>query len=47
LRPENSLSYLERALSEGTLSAWDMALKTMARFNTSDLMGSGYIGARK
>jgi hypothetical protein len=47
LRPETSLSDLERALSGGTVSAWDMDLKAVARFNTFDIMGSGYIGARK
>jgi hypothetical protein len=47
LRPETSLSDLERALSEGAVSAQDMALKAVARFNTFDKMGSGYIGARK
>jgi hypothetical protein len=47
LRPETSLLYLERALSGGAVSAQDMALKVVARFNTFDIMGSGYIGAKK
>jgi len=38
---------LERALSEGVVSTQDMALKAVARFNTFDIMGFGYIGARK
>jgi len=44
LRPKTSLSDLERALSRETISAHDMDLKTMARFNTSDIMIFGYIG---
>jgi hypothetical protein len=47
LRPETSLSDLERALSGDTVSARDMALKLLARFNTLEIMGSGYIGARE
>jgi hypothetical protein len=47
LRPKTSLSDLERALSRGVISMRDMALKTMAIFNTFDIMGYGYIGARK
>jgi len=38
---------LERALSGGAISMQDMGLKVVARFNTFDIMGSGYIGARK
>jgi hypothetical protein len=38
---------LERALSRGVVFARDMALKVVARFNTFDIMGSGYIGTRK
>jgi hypothetical protein len=38
---------LERALSEGRVSAQDIALKAVARFNTFDKMRSSYIGARK
>jgi hypothetical protein len=47
LRPETSLSDLERALSRGAIFAQDMAFKIVARFNTFDIMVSGYIGARK
>jgi hypothetical protein len=47
LRPENILLDLERDLSRGVISAQDMDLKTMERFNTFDIMGSGYIGSRK
>jgi hypothetical protein len=45
LRPETSLSDLERALSEGAVSAWDMAVSAVDRFNTFDIMGYGYIEA--
>jgi hypothetical protein len=38
---------LERAISEGAVFAQDMALKAEARFNTFDIMGSIYIGARR
>jgi hypothetical protein len=38
---------MERALSGGAVSARDMVMKTVARFNTFDTMGSGYIGTRK
>jgi hypothetical protein len=47
LRPEASLSYLKRALSSSAISVWDMDFKVVARFNTFDIMVSGYIGARK
>jgi hypothetical protein len=47
LRPKNSLSDLERDLLEGMVSTHDMALKSVARFNTFDKMGFGYIDARK
>jgi hypothetical protein len=47
LRPETSLLDLERALSKGAVSTQDMALEAMTRFNTFDIMGSGYIDARK
>jgi hypothetical protein len=47
LRPETSLSDLERDLSRGSVSTWDLALKAVARFNTFDIVGFGYIGARK
>jgi hypothetical protein len=38
---------LKRALLGGTVSMQDLALKAVARFNTFDIVGSGYIGARK
>jgi hypothetical protein len=38
---------MERDLSEGSVSTQDMSLKEVARFNTFDKTGSGYIGARK
>jgi hypothetical protein len=44
LRPETSLSDPERSLSRGAVFAWDMAFKVVARFNTFDIMVSGYIG---
>jgi hypothetical protein len=47
LRPETSHSNLERALERGAISVRDMALRTVATFNTFDTMGSGYIGTRK
>jgi hypothetical protein len=47
LRPETSLSDLERALSGSAVSARDMDLKIVVGFNTFDIMGYGYIGARK
>jgi hypothetical protein len=47
LRPETSLLDLERDFSRGVVSTQDMDLKPVARFNTFDIMGFGYIGARK
>jgi hypothetical protein len=44
---ENILSDLERVVLEGTVFTQDMALKLVARFNTFDKTGSGYIGTRK
>jgi hypothetical protein len=38
---------MERALSGDTVSARDMAFKVVARFNTFNIMVSGYIGTRK
>jgi hypothetical protein len=47
LRLKTSLSDIERTLSKGAVSAQDMDLKAVARFNTFDKTGSGYIGAIK
>jgi hypothetical protein len=47
MRPETRLSDMERDLSGDVISTRDMDLKAVARFNTFDIMGSGYIVTRK
>jgi hypothetical protein len=47
VRSENSLSNLERALLGDFVSTQDMDLKLLARFNTFEIMGFGYIGKRE
>jgi hypothetical protein len=47
LRLETRLSDLERDLSKGVVSTQDMAVSIVDRFDTFDIMSSGYIGARR